>query len=392
MRVSDFDFNLPEELIAQHPPAVRGTSRMLVLGRADGELQDRAFTDLPDLLQPGDLLVLNDTRVLPARLYATRAGLRTQAGSPEPQGRVEVLLTERLSTGPGHAASEDILWRALVKPAKKVPVGEVLAFSAAAGGAPLLRAEVIGAGDFGERTLRFQPDPDFLEKVERIGHLPLPPYIHRSRTEADTPEDRERYQTVYAQPGERPGEQRSAAAPTAGLHFTPEILERLAARGVETAYVTLHVGLGTFQPVRVERTEDIRLHAEPYTLSAQTAAALNRAWRESRRIVAVGTTTTRTLEHLARTFEAQHGPLAPANPLHLEPHSGSTGLFLSPAPDGDAHFKLVQGLLTNFHLPQSTLLMLVSAFAGREPVLHAYHHAVAAGYRFFSYGDCMLLL
>ncbi|MGI4828191.1 MAG: S-adenosylmethionine:tRNA ribosyltransferase-isomerase, partial [Janthinobacterium lividum] len=180
--------------------------------------------------------------------------------------------------------------------------------------------------------------------------------------------------------------------PTAGLHFTPEVLQRLQDRGVDVARVTLHVGLGTFQPVRVERTEQIRLHAEPYTLSPETAQAVNRAWIEKRRIVAVGTTTTRTLEHLARQFEAGHGALSLENPLHLEPHSGSTGLFLSPAPEGDDRFKLVRGLLTNFHLPQSTLLMLVSAFAGKEPTLAAYGHAVRERYRFFSYGDCMLVL
>jgi len=210
--------------------------------------------------------------------------------------------------------------------------------------------------------------------LERIGHLPLPPYIHRDKSEPNTPEDRERYQTVFA---DAPG---SAAAPTAGLHFTPEILAALNQRGIEIARLTLHVGLGTFQPVRVERTEEIRLHAEPYTLPAATAAALNRALHEGRRIVAVGTTVTRTLEHIAR--DAGNAPIAA--------HSGTTSLFLSPSLNGD--FRLVSGLLTNFHLPQSTLLMLVSAFAGREHVLAAYAHAVAARYRFFSYGDCMLIL
>jgi S-adenosylmethionine:tRNA ribosyltransferase-isomerase len=251
---------------------------------------------------------------------------------------------------------------------------------------PSLTATVLSAGEFGERTLRFAATPDFIATVERIGHMPLPPYIHRDRHQPDSPEDRERYQTVYSQ------QSGSAAAPTAGLHFTPEILSALTARGVQLAYITLHVGLGTFQPVRVADTRDIRLHAEPYTLSAATAQALNEAHRANRRIISVGTTTTRTLEHLARTFESTHGPLSPANPLVLQPHSSSTSLFLSPAPDGDADFKLVRGLLTNFHLPDSTLLMLVSAFAGREAVLRAYAHAVSARYRFFSYGDCMLIL
>jgi S-adenosylmethionine:tRNA ribosyltransferase-isomerase len=232
---------------------------------------------------------------------------------------------------------------------------------------------VVDAGDFGERTLRFSPVPDFHATLERIGHLPLPPYIHRDKAEPNTAEDRERYQTVFAA---APG---SAAAPTAGLHFTPEILAQLAARGVEVVRLTLHVGLGTFQPVRVERTEDIRLHAEPYTLPAATADAINRAKHDGRRIIAVGTTVTRMLEHVAR--EAADQPIAA--------HSSSTSLFLSPS--GDSEFQLVSGLLTNFHLPQSTLLMLVSAFAGREHVLAAYAHAVAARYRFFSYGDCMLI-
>ena len=413
MLVSDFDFALPENLIAQRPPEIRGTSRMLLLGRQSGALQDLSFANLPSLLEPGDLLVLNDSRVLPSRLFATRTGLRTQAGSPRPEGVVEVLLTERLAS---HAADElsanssPQIWRALVKPAKKVNVGEALLFAAATGAAPILRAEVIAVGDFGQRTLQFEPAADFLQILERIGHLPLPPYIRRGREEPNTAEDRERYQTVYSNPFARASDPLSpsqktgnpsadtasaagsAAAPTAGLHFTPRMLSELEARGIATAKITLHVGLGTFQPVRVDRTEDIRLHSEPYTLSENTAEALNRAYRDGRRIIAVGTTTTRTLEHLARQFEAQHGPLSPKNPLQLAPHAGSTGLFLSPGPDGDDRFRLVRGLLTNFHLPQSTLLMLVSAFAGRQRVLAAYGHAVEAKYRFFSYGDCMLVL
>ena len=342
--------------------------------------------------------------------------MRTQAGSPKPEGSVEVLLTGQL---PSHGN----VWRALVKPAKKVSVGEMLLFAAEPGGEPLLKAEVVDAGEFGERSLRFAPVEGFHAVLERIGYLPLPPYIHRARAEPNTAEDRERYQTVYSRPfgGEdelrvsplralRSGREDtlvdgsgrndssaglatgSAAAPTAGLHFTPEILDALGDRGVEVARVTLHVGMGKFQTVRVERKEEIRLHSEPYTLSAQAAEALNRARAAGRRIVTVGTTTTRTLEHLAREFEGRFGEVSAANPLRLEPHSGSTGLFLSPGPEGDSQFRLVGGLLTNFHLPQSTLLMLVSAFAGRERVLAAYAHAVRAGYRFFSYGDCMLVL
>jgi S-adenosylmethionine:tRNA ribosyltransferase-isomerase len=255
----------------------------------------------------------------------------------------------------------------------------------------VLTAEVVAAGAFGERTLRFAPVEDFHATLARIGHMPLPPYIHRDQSaQPDTEEDRERYQTVYSR---LPG---SAAAPTAGLHFTPEVLAALRARGVEIQYLTLHVGLGTFQPVRVSRLADIRLHTERYTLPAATAEALNRALADGRRIVAAGTTTTRTLEHIA----AQ----ASSGPLHLEPHSGSTSIFLAPG----HRFRIVGGLLTNFHLPESTLLMLVAAFAdcmdnrerttdaapnrGLRTILAAYDHAIRHGYRFYSYGDCMLLL
>ncbi len=350
MLVSDFDFDLPEELIAQQPPADRAGARMLVLDRASGACRDRVFRDFPQMLRPGDLLVLNDSRVIPARLFAHRAGLHTQANH-EAIGRVQVLLAEQFS---------EWEWKALVRPGRKVLAGETLVF-----GDGDLQAEVIAHGEFGERTLRFTPVSDFLGVVERLGHMPLPPYIHRE----DEAGDRERYQTVYAR------ERGSVAAPTAGLHFTPEILSAIRARGVEIAYITLHVGLGTFQPVRVERVEDVRLHAERYTISDETAAALNAARREGRRIVAAGTTTVRTLEHCARGGS------------EFAPHSGSTSIFISPGFD----FRVVAALLTNFHLPQSSLLMLVSAFAERERVLAAYRHAVENGYRFFSYGDCMLI-
>jgi S-adenosylmethionine:tRNA ribosyltransferase-isomerase len=369
MLVSDFHYNLPEDLIAQRPPRVRGASRMMSLGRRTGVFADHTFADLPSLLKPGDLLVLNDSRVIPARLFATRGGLTTQHDSPAPTGHVEVLLTERLNSQGGHND-----WSALVRPAKKVQPGETLHFHA--GNDPLLSATVLSAGEYGERTLRFNPVPDFYAALDAIGHLPLPPYIRRSKDEPNSAEDRERYQTVYS------GERGSAAAPTAGLHFTPEILTELQERGVEIAPITLHVGLGTFQPIRVDRTEDIRLHAEHYTIGEETAAALNRARVEGRRIVAVGTTTTRTLEHVARELERSGAD-------EIAAHSSSTSLFLSPGLNDQFH--LVQGLLTNFHLPQSTLLMLVSAFAGREHTLAAYSHAVAAQYRFFSYGDCMLI-
>jgi S-adenosylmethionine:tRNA ribosyltransferase-isomerase len=354
MLVSDFDFELPEELIAQEPAADRAGARMLVLDRRSAagreSFQDRLFRDFPSMLRAGDLLVLNDSRVIPARLFAHRGGLHTQANH-ESTGRVQVLLAEQLS---------EWEWKALVRPGRKVLTGEALEF-----GDGELRAEVIAHGEFGERTLRFEPVADFLGVVERLGHIPLPPYIHRE----DRAGDRERYQTVYAR------ERGSVAAPTAGLHFTPEILDAIRERGVKITSVTLHVGLGTFQPVRVERVEDVRLHAERYTISAETAAELNAARQEGRRIVAAGTTTVRTLEHCALQGD------------EFVAHSGSTSIFISPG----FEFRVVGALLTNFHLPQSSLLMLVSAFAGWERVLAAYQHAVEAGYRFFSYGDCMFI-
>ena len=401
MLVSDFNFDLPAELIAQHPPAQRGSSRMLLLDRATGALTDEHFANLPNLLQPGDLLILNDSRVLPARLFATRGGARTQHNSPQPSGLIEVLLTEQIDDP---ASTGENLWRALVRPARKVQIGETLQFFETSpessakmigekAAQPLLTADVLAAGAFGERTLRFAPVEDFHATLARIGHMPLPPYIHRNQSaQHDSEEDRARYQTVYSR---LPG---SAAAPTAGLHFTPEVLAALRARGVEIQYLTLHVGLGTFQPVRVSRLADIRLHAERYTLPAATAAALNRALAPSsgppRRIVAAGTTSTRTLEHIAaQAYIAQQ---ASSGPLHLEPHSGSTSIFIAPG----HRFRIVNGLLTNFHLPESTLLMLVAAFAaapdtpnhGLRTILAAYGHAIRHGYRFYSYGDCMLLL
>jgi S-adenosylmethionine:tRNA ribosyltransferase-isomerase len=354
LRVADFDFHLPAELIAQQPPAERGRSRMLVMDRTTGDLRDARFDDFPSLLNSGDLLVLNDSRVIPARLYARRTTVRDRQ---EPTGLVEVLLTE--------PAGEN-QWRALVKPGKKVAVGERLAFPSHSGTVEL-EAEVLERGEFGERLLRFSPVADFFSTLDRIGHMPLPPYIRRD----DVDTDRERYQTVYSR------ERGSVAAPTAGLHFTPLVLDELTSRGVEVARITLHVGLGTFAPLRVETLDEVRLHRERYTLSADTADALNRAVATGRRIVAVGTTVVRTLEHCALQ--------AAGNPL--QSHSGETEIFISPG----FEFRLVGGLLTNFHLPQSSLLMLVSAFAGRDRVLAAYRHAVEQKYRFFSYGDCMFL-
>jgi S-adenosylmethionine:tRNA ribosyltransferase-isomerase len=394
LRVADFDFDLPAELIAQQPPAERGQSRMLVVDRATGAVRDASFAEFPSLLNPGDLLVLNDTRVIPARLYAHRTLIRDHE---KPTGHIEVLLTEPAAPGapgldfetgdntnsPGapsiprssaewvgdhepQTASGVNRWRALVKPGRKVAIGEILVFPAPSGEI-VLKAEVMERGQFGDRLLQFEPVDDFFAVLERIGHVPLPPYIHRN--DADT--DRERYQTVYSH------ERGSVAAPTAGLHFTPEILSAVEARGAEIARVTLHVGLGTFAPLRVERVDEIHLHREHYSLSDATAEALNRAASEGRRIVAVGTTVVRTLEHCARQ----------ANGAPLEGHSGVTEIFISPG----FPFRLVGGLLTNFHLPQSSLIMLVSAFAGREKVLAAYRHAVQEKYHFFSYGDCMFL-
>jgi S-adenosylmethionine:tRNA ribosyltransferase-isomerase len=352
--VSDFDFELPEELIAQQPPAVRGGSRMMLLDRMSGESRDARFADFPSMLQPGDLLVLNDSRVIPARLYARRTLRREKE---KPTGRIEVMLTEPVGGN---------LWHALVRPGRKIAIGERLLFPAPTGEI-VLEAEVLERGPFGDRLLEFAPVDDFFGVVENIGHVPLPPYIHRD----DAMEDRERYQTVYSQ------EKGSVAAPTAGLHFTPQTLETIAARGVEIARITLHVGLGTFAPLRVEHVDDVKLHRERYSLNATAADAINRAVAEGRRIVAVGTTVVRTLEHCALR--------AACNPL--KPHSDATEIFISPG----FEFRLVQALLTNFHLPQSSLLMLVSAFAGREHVLAAYRRAVQEKYRFFSYGDCMFL-
>jgi S-adenosylmethionine:tRNA ribosyltransferase-isomerase len=361
LRVSDFDFALPEELIAQQPPVERGSSRMMILNRAlppgATSIADRSFADLPTLLNPGDLLILNESRVIPARLYARRTNPR---GKQEPSGLIEIMLTH--PDGIGN-------WNALVRPGRKVRIGDRLEF-ATPEGSVALEAEVTASGKFGERTLCFGPVEDFFATLEQIGHMPLPPYIKRE----DQSGDRERYQTVFA------AQRGSVAAPTAGLHFTPSVLQAIAARGVEIAKLTLHVGLGTFAPLRVERVADIRLHSERYTLPAATAEALNRARAEGRRVVAVGTTAVRTLEHCALLAQTE-------SKGELQPHSGETSIFISPG----FQFRLVNAMLTNFHLPKSSLLMLVSAFAGRERILEAYAHAIREQYRFFSYGDCMFL-
>jgi S-adenosylmethionine:tRNA ribosyltransferase-isomerase len=394
--VSDFDFHLPEELIAQEALADRSSSRLLHLSRSSGKFEDRRFTDFPSMLRPGDLLVLNSSRVFPARLYGRRAGLHAQPLSPRNpasrdflHGRVEVMLTRQL--GP-------LEWQALVRPGRKIGIGEKIFFSieeSAIGSAtasrlsgsvlqgagsgssapiPELTAEVIARGEFGERTLRFDPVPDFFAVVEKLGHVPLPPYIARE----DRQEDRERYQTVYAR-AETTG---SVAAPTAGLHFTPQILADIRERGIEIAELTLHVGLGTFQPVHAENVEEHKLHRESYSISEAAAAQINRALAERRRVVAVGTTTVRTLE-----FAARQNALNSAGIATVSAGRGEADIFIYPG----FQFRAVSALLTNFHLPKSTLLMLVAAFAGRENVLRAYAHAVAEKYRFFSYGDCMFV-
>jgi S-adenosylmethionine:tRNA ribosyltransferase-isomerase len=358
--VSDFDFHLPRELIAQEPLSDRAAARMLHLDRTSGAYEDRRFRDLAGLLRGGDLLVLNDTSVIPARLFGRRSGARTQpisANNPAAKeyltGKVEVLLTRQISPNE---------WTALVRPGRKIGVGERVAF-----GDDELHAEVIARGEFGERMMRFDVSgrDELLAKLQNLGHIPLPPYIDR----ADRGEDRDRYQTIFA---EQPG---SVAAPTAGLHFTPEILEQVDRLGVEVAKVTLEVGLGTFAPLRHEVVEENRLHRERFTIPEQTATAIARAKKEHRRVIAVGTTTVRTLEYSAMV----NGEVIAG--------SGDADIFIYPG----YQFRVVDALLTNFHLPKSSLLMLVCAFAGRDLVLRAYAHAVRERYRFFSYGDCMFI-
>jgi S-adenosylmethionine:tRNA ribosyltransferase-isomerase len=363
VQVSEFHYDLPAGQIAQEALSDRAASRMLHLGRETGATRDLVFRDFPGFLRPDDLLVFNNTRAFPARLYGTRSGAKAHAISPRNpaardflQGRVEVLLTRQLTQDPNE-------WECLVRPGRKIGVGEHLFF----GERGELEAEVTRRGTFGERQIRFAPVADFFQMLDRLGHVPLPPYIAR----ADRPEDSERYQTVYAR------ERGSVAAPTAGLHFTPEILARIRERGIETAEITLHVGLGTFQPVRVERVEDHRLHQEHYSISPEAAAQVNRALEGRRRIVAVGTTTVRTLEYAASRSPDDR----------IVSGTGEADLFIHPG----YTFRVVGALLTNFHLPESTLLMLVCAFGGKEQVLAAYRHSVEQGYRFYSYGDCMFV-
>jgi S-adenosylmethionine:tRNA ribosyltransferase-isomerase len=336
--LSDFDYHLPEELIAQQPLEDRAGARMLVVDRLSGTWEDRTFRDLPSYLHAGDCLVLNNSRVFPSRLYGRR---ERRSSSTLWLGRVEIFLTRQISP-------DGLTWEALVRPGRKMRTGERIVIS------DDLTAEILGRGPMGERIVRLHPQGDLFAILNRVGHVPLPPYIHRPDTEAD----RARYQTVYAQ------DRGSVAAPTAGLHFTPQMLEACKAAGAAVAQVTLHVGLGTFQPLHTEAIEDVHLHSERFHIPEETARALDAAAR----VIAVGTTSVRAIE-------------SPAG-------AGETDLFIYPG----FHFRRTGALLTNFHLPKSSLLVLVCAFAGRELALAAYAHAVARRYRFFSYGDCMLIL
>lgn len=355
MHVREFDFHLPPELIAQEPAPDRGGARLLRLSRDTGAMAHATVGALPGLLRPGDLLVVNDTRVFPARLI----GRRTPSG-----GAVECLLVGP-ATLAGSAIDDpaDQCWEALVHPGQKLKVGARMEFGDGA-----LRGEIVGRGSHGRRLVRLSTGGAPVEQtVDRIGHVPLPPYIKR----ADAAHDRDRYQTVFAT------HRGSVAAPTAGLHFTPDLVARLRAAGIETAAITLHVGYGTFQPVRVEDVEAHRMEAERFEVGEAAAGAIERARREGRRVIAVGTTTTRTLEAVALAHEGR-----------VRAARGQTDLFIHPG----FRFQVIAGLVTNFHVPRSSLLMLVSAFAGTERVREAYRIAVEQRYRFYSYGDAMLIV
>lgn len=347
MNVEEFDFELPERLIAQTPLADRTASRLLTLNKATGETGHHFFTKLADMLQSGDTLILNDTRVMPARLL----GIKTDTGA-----KVELLLLKQL---------ENDRWETLAKPGKRLRTGTKLSFGDDGTGAPLLRATIVAEGEQGAREVEFEYEGIFNELLDRLGEMPLPPYIKERL------DDRERYQTVYAK------HEGSAAAPTAGLHFTKPFLEALERKGVRIGYITLHVGLGTFRPMSADTVEEHNMHSEYYELSDETATLLNEAKASGGRIVAVGTTSARTLETVAARFTYE--PLRACN--------GWTSIFIYPG----YSFKLVNALLTNFHLPKSTLVMLVSALAGREAIMKAYLEAVEREYRFFSFGDAMFI-
>jgi len=354
MDVREFDFTLPPELIAQEPPAVRGSSRLLHLDRGSGARTHTTIDRLATFLDAGDVVVVNNTQVFPARLL----GRRQPSG-----GAVECLLVNCLSSEDGGSRE---MWKALMHPGQKLSPGAHVVFERE--GVGTLRGEVLERHFHGRRTIQLSTDNGrtVRDVVDAIGHVPLPPYIRRD----DRADDRDRYQTVFAR------QRGSIAAPTAGLHFTPQILESLAERGVQTVEITLHVGYGTFQPVRVERVEEHRLEPEHYEISEAAAAAVEAARSQSKRVVAVGTTTTRTLEAVARV-----------NAGRVTAGSGATDLFIYPG----FEFQVVSGLLTNFHLPASSLIMLVAAFAGRDAVMAAYADAIGQRYRFYSYGDAMLI-
>ncbi|MTB64910.1 tRNA preQ1(34) S-adenosylmethionine ribosyltransferase-isomerase QueA [Streptococcus sp. zg-86] len=341
MNTADFDFHLPEHLIAQVPLKQRDASRLLILDRKKQTMVDARFDQIIDELEPGDALVMNNTRVLPARLYGEK---------PETGGHVELLLLKN---------TQGDQWEVLAKPAKRLKVGSKISF-----GDGRLTATIIEELEHGGRIVEFAYTGIFLEVLESLGEMPLPPYIHEKL------DDRERYQTVYAK------ENGSAAAPTAGLHFTQELLKKIEAKGVKLVYLTLHVGLGTFRPVSVDNLDEHEMHSEFYTLSEEAAATLREVKSSGHRIIAVGTTSIRTLETIGNKFDGE-----------IQADSGWTNIFIKPG----YQFKLVDAFSTNFHLPKSTLVMLVSAFAGREFVLEAYHHAILEEYRFFSFGDAMFI-
>lgn len=340
MKVKDFYFDLPKELIAQHPLEKRDESRLMVLNKKSGEIEHKVFKDIIDYLNPGDCLVLNDTRVMPARLYGAKEG----SG-----GKMEFLLLNR---------HEDDIWETLVKPGKRGKVGAKFVF-----GNGELKAEVVEVLDNGNRKVKFYYDGIFEEVLDSLGEMPLPPYIEEKL------EDRERYQTVYSK------EVGSAAAPTAGLHFTDELLQAIRKKGINIAFVTLHVGLGTFRPVKAEDIQDHEMHSEYYILDKENAEIINNAKRSGKRVIAVGTTSNRTLESIA-SEEGQ-----------VKEQSGYTSIFIYPG----YKFKIVDAIITNFHLPESTLIMLISAFSTREIVMNAYKTAVENKYRFFSFGDAMFI-
>lgn len=351
MNINDFDYNLPEGLIAQKPCERRDGSRLMVVHRDTGRIEHRHFFDITEYLRPGDCLVMNDSKVLPARIL----GRKKTTGA-----KAEFLLTKRIRGD---------IWETMVKPGKRLKPGDEVVFSEK----PLLEARILDFGEGGTRTVEFTCQGMFMERLEEMGAMPLPPYIERP----SGPEDRERYQTVYCR------EEGSVAAPTAGLHFTEELLEKIKKMGVETLWVTLHVGIGTFRPVKCENIEEHRMHFEEYHISRETVEAVNRAKREGRRVISVGTTSTRTLESAA--FYRSGGD---KGVWQIREGGDSTGIFIYPGYD----FKIVDSLITNFHLPKSTLLMLISAFYDREQILRAYEEAVREEYRFFSYGDAMFII